>query len=88
MKFRFDAKIAAAVAEETNLPFATAENKFEALVYLYNFSPLYLVCNMSFHYLSFFKFMLPMQQNIFFFCRLLMMLLLKLVVPLTLLRLL
>ncbi|KAK7392280.1 hypothetical protein VNO78_20713 [Psophocarpus tetragonolobus] len=27
----FDAKIAAAVAEETNLPFVTAENKFEAL---------------------------------------------------------
>ncbi|KAL5996255.1 fumarase fum1 [Asimina triloba] len=27
----FDVKIAAAVAEETNLPFATAENKFEAL---------------------------------------------------------
>lgn len=30
--FRFDVKIAAAVAEETNLPFVTAENKFEALV--------------------------------------------------------
>lgn len=30
--FRFDVKIAAAVAEETNLPFMTAENKFEALV--------------------------------------------------------
>lgn len=29
---RFDIKIAAAVAEETNLPFVTAENKFEALV--------------------------------------------------------
>lgn len=29
---RFDAKIAAAVAEETHLPFVTAENKFEALV--------------------------------------------------------
>ncbi|KAL0918534.1 hypothetical protein M5K25_010547 [Dendrobium thyrsiflorum] len=28
---RFDVKIAAAVAEETNLPFITAENKFEAL---------------------------------------------------------
>jgi len=28
----FDVKIAAAVAEETNLPFVTAENKFEALV--------------------------------------------------------
>ncbi|BAT96084.1 hypothetical protein VIGAN_08296300 [Vigna angularis var. angularis] len=28
---RFDAKIAAAVAEETNLPFVTAANKFEAL---------------------------------------------------------
>ncbi|KHG29130.1 Fumarate hydratase 1, mitochondrial -like protein [Gossypium arboreum] len=27
----FDAKIAAAVADETNLPFVTAENKFEAL---------------------------------------------------------
>ncbi|CDY63850.1 BnaC04g51800D [Brassica napus] len=27
----FDVKIAAAVAEETNLPFLTAENKFEAL---------------------------------------------------------
>lgn len=27
-------KIAAAVAEETNLPFVTAENKFEALVNL------------------------------------------------------
>ncbi|GMQ00201.1 hypothetical protein CsSME_00047395 [Camellia sinensis var. sinensis] len=27
----FDVKIAAAVAEETNLPFVTAENKFEAL---------------------------------------------------------
>lgn len=37
MKFsgvRFDAKIAEAVAEETNLPFVTAENKFEALVSL------------------------------------------------------
>jgi len=54
MKFRFDAKIAAAVAEETNLPFVTAENKFEALVYLYYFSPLYLMCNMPFHYLIFF----------------------------------
>lgn len=32
--FRFDVKIAAAVAEETNLPFVTAENKFEALVIL------------------------------------------------------
>jgi fumarate hydratase class II len=30
----FDVKIAAAVAEETNLPFVTAENKFEALVSL------------------------------------------------------
>lgn len=30
--FRFDVKIAAAVAEETDLPFVTAENKFEALV--------------------------------------------------------
>jgi len=30
--FRFDVKIAAAVAEETGLPFVTAENKFEALV--------------------------------------------------------
>jgi len=30
--FRFDVKIAAAVAEETNLPFVTAENKFEVLV--------------------------------------------------------
>ena len=30
--FRFDVKIARAVAEETNLPFVTAENKFEALV--------------------------------------------------------
>ncbi|XP_075664823.1 uncharacterized protein LOC142634418 isoform X2 [Castanea sativa] len=30
-KCRFDVKIAAAVAEETNLPFVTAENKFEAL---------------------------------------------------------
>lgn len=29
---RFDVKIAAAVAEETKLPFVTAENKFEALV--------------------------------------------------------
>jgi len=29
---RFDVKIAAAVAEETSLPFVTAENKFEALV--------------------------------------------------------
>ncbi|KAL7226982.1 hypothetical protein ACSBR1_021948 [Camellia fascicularis] len=29
---RFDVKIVAAVAEETNLPFVTAENKFEALV--------------------------------------------------------
>ncbi|KAA8544501.1 hypothetical protein F0562_022459 [Nyssa sinensis] len=28
---RFDVKIAATVAEETNLPFVTAENKFEAL---------------------------------------------------------
>ncbi|KAL7226968.1 hypothetical protein ACSBR1_021937 [Camellia fascicularis] len=28
----FDVKIVAAVAEETNLPFVTAENKFEALV--------------------------------------------------------
>ncbi|CAL5437324.1 unnamed protein product [Camellia sinensis] len=28
---QFDVKIAAAVAEETNLPFVTAENKFEAL---------------------------------------------------------
>jgi len=46
MKFRFDAKIAAAVAEETNLPFVTAENKFEALVCFYNFSSLYLMCNM------------------------------------------
>ncbi|KAG5514195.1 hypothetical protein RHGRI_035555 [Rhododendron griersonianum] len=33
--FRFDVKIAAAVAEETNLPFVTAENKFEALVILW-----------------------------------------------------
>lgn len=32
---RFDVKIAAAVAEETNLPFVTAENKFEALVSFY-----------------------------------------------------
>lgn len=32
--FRFDAKIAAAVAEETSLPFVTAENKFEALVHI------------------------------------------------------
>ncbi|KAG5514193.1 hypothetical protein RHGRI_035555 [Rhododendron griersonianum] len=31
----FDVKIAAAVAEETNLPFVTAENKFEALVILW-----------------------------------------------------
>lgn len=31
---RFDVKIAAAVAEETSLPFVTAENKFEALVML------------------------------------------------------
>lgn len=31
---RFDVKIAAAVAEETKLPFVTAENKFEALVSL------------------------------------------------------
>ena len=30
--YRFDAKIAAAVADETRLPFVTAENKFEALV--------------------------------------------------------
>lgn len=30
--FRFDVKIASAVAEETSLPFVTAENKFEALV--------------------------------------------------------
>jgi len=30
--FRFDVKIAAAVAEESGLPFVTAENKFEALV--------------------------------------------------------
>lgn len=30
---RFDVKIAAAVAEETKLPFVTAENKFEALVF-------------------------------------------------------
>ena len=30
--FRFDVKIAAAVAQETGLPFVTAENKFEALV--------------------------------------------------------
>jgi hypothetical protein len=29
---RFDVKIASAVAEETNLPFVPAENKFEALV--------------------------------------------------------
>ncbi|KAJ8535721.1 hypothetical protein K7X08_023441 [Anisodus acutangulus] len=29
--FRFDIKIAAAVAEETNFPWVTAENKFEAL---------------------------------------------------------
>ena len=42
MKFRFDAKIAAAVAEETNLPFVTAENKFEALVCCYNFFPPYI----------------------------------------------
>jgi fumarate hydratase class II len=33
--FRFDVKIAAAVAEETDLPFVTAENKFEALVSCY-----------------------------------------------------
>jgi fumarate hydratase class II len=32
MMFRFDVKIASAVAEETHLPFVTAENKFEALV--------------------------------------------------------
>ncbi|KAK4407947.1 Fumarate hydratase 1, mitochondrial [Sesamum angolense] len=31
----FDEKVAAAVAEETELPFVTAENKFEALVSLY-----------------------------------------------------
>ncbi|KAF7140755.1 hypothetical protein RHSIM_Rhsim06G0161700 [Rhododendron simsii] len=31
----FDVKIAAAVAKETNLPFVTAENKFEALVVLW-----------------------------------------------------
>jgi fumarate hydratase class II len=30
--FSFDGKIAAAVAQETDLPFVTAENKFEALV--------------------------------------------------------
>ncbi|GMY37254.1 Fumarate hydratase protein [Fagus crenata] len=30
-RLKFDVKIAAAVAEETNLPFVTAENKFEAL---------------------------------------------------------
>jgi fumarate hydratase class II len=30
--FSFDVKIAAAVAQETDLPFVTAENKFEALV--------------------------------------------------------
>jgi fumarate hydratase class II len=32
MMCRFDVKIASAVAEETHLPFVTAENKFEALV--------------------------------------------------------
>ena len=32
-------KIAAAVAEETNLPFVTAENKFEALVIFNALSP-------------------------------------------------
>ena len=30
--FRFDVKVAEAVAKETGLPFVTAENKFEALV--------------------------------------------------------
>jgi len=30
--FRFDVKVSLAVATETNLPFVTAENKFEALV--------------------------------------------------------
>ena len=34
MASRFDVKVAAAVAEETGLPFVTAENKFEALVSL------------------------------------------------------
>ncbi|PPD84304.1 hypothetical protein GOBAR_DD18762 [Gossypium barbadense] len=34
LKLLFDAKIAAAVADEINLPFVTAENKFEALVNL------------------------------------------------------
>ena len=32
LQFRFDVRIAAAVAEKTNLAFVTAENKFEALV--------------------------------------------------------
>lgn len=36
---RFDVKIAAAVAEETKLPFVTAENKFEALVSLLTLFP-------------------------------------------------
>lgn len=36
---RFDVKIAAAVADETSLPFVTAENKFEALVRLFLYQP-------------------------------------------------